>query len=241
MRGRMLSQPTITTSKKDRNFRAKDISRILFFRSFVQTQHSATNTFLFEKHETQITSLLTISFFSPTVSRTLQDNIHTNRTMATHLNRNEIMIRTIQSNVKHWTEGVIHQPEAPTNSTYFAPHFCWAVFRLACVRCNERKGIIYHITFTCHANLPFDGEKCIAPQFWWTRMKYSLVFHDVIAFLAFVRHFGMTFPCGAKGWKWMSVFGAAHTHLHSGNAWQLHTARLFLDLGSYLPGEVRTD
>lgn len=29
-----------------------------------------------------------------------------------HLNRNEIMIRTTQSNIKHWTEGVIHQLEA---------------------------------------------------------------------------------------------------------------------------------
>lgn len=86
----------------------------------------------------------------------LQDNIHTNRIMAIHLNRNEIMIRTIQSNIKHWTEGVIHQPAAATNSTYIFIFFFF--FFLFCDLQNSTfhthpTGSSYRIPSIC---IPFD-------------------------------------------------------------------------------------
>lgn len=45
-----------------------------------------------------------------------QDNIHTKRQpMDMHRNRNEITTRTIQSNIKRWTDDAIHHPKSTYN------------------------------------------------------------------------------------------------------------------------------
>lgn len=91
----------------------------------------------------------------------MQDNIHTNRTMATHLSRNGIMTRTIQSNIKHWTEGVIHQPEAATNSMYFASLLFAELF-------FERASHTEHIYIISHVMQIYrlTASHGIAQQFW---------------------------------------------------------------------------
>lgn len=46
----------------------------------------------------------------------IQDNIHTNhQAMDMHRNRNEITTRTIQSNIKRWTDDAIHHLKSMYN------------------------------------------------------------------------------------------------------------------------------
>lgn len=47
-----------------------------------------------------------------------QDNTHTNHRMDMHRNRNEITTRTIQSNIKRWTDDAIHHRKSMYNQLY---------------------------------------------------------------------------------------------------------------------------